>query len=250
MIPKIIHYCWFGNGKKTRESERYIKTWKKYMPDYKIIEWNESNFNIEEANDYVREAYKAKKYAFVSDYVRLYALYNYGGIYFDTDIEVIKKFDELIDDKRDIYGFESKNQVMTGVIISQKESKVIQKFLEYYNDKIFKHDDGSLNLIPNTKVFTKILKENYNLNINGEFQENIFFKVYPVDYFCSFDLKNSCVCKSKNCRTIHHYNYSWSSNRKKINIKIKKILAKMLGRNFYDKIRKMKKKLKGDTNEN
>ena len=108
-IPKVIHYCWFGRGKLPKLAKKCIKSWKKYLPDYKIIEWNEDNFDIN-SNQYVREAYEAKKYAFVSDYVRLYALYNYGGIYMDTDVEVIKSLDEFLIHEA-FSGFESPKDI-------------------------------------------------------------------------------------------------------------------------------------------
>ena len=106
MIPKIIHYCWFGGNDKLESVMKCIESWKKYLPDYEIMEWNESNFNIKKANQYVREAYDNKKWAFVTDYVRLIALYENGGIYFDTDVEVFKSFDSLLSEKA-FFGFES-----------------------------------------------------------------------------------------------------------------------------------------------
>ena len=103
-IPKTIHYCWFGRGEKPEIVKKCIDTWKDKLSDYEIIEWNEDNFDINQ-NDYVKEAYKAKKFAFVSDYVRVYALYNYGGIYLDTDVEVFKSFDDVLDNES-FWGFE------------------------------------------------------------------------------------------------------------------------------------------------
>ena len=108
-IPKIIHCCWFGNGKKPKIVEECIKTWSIFMPEYRIIEWNESNFSVSEAPIYVQEAYEKKKYAFVSDYVRLYALEQYGGVYFDTDIEVCKNFDDILDKYQAVVGFQIQN---------------------------------------------------------------------------------------------------------------------------------------------
>ena len=125
---KNIHYVWVGNNKKNKTVKKYINSWKRYFPGYNIIEWNEQNFDINSVK-YVKEAYESKKYAFVSDYIRLYALYNYGGIYFDTDVEVIKNFEHLLEKEKDIYGFELENKVMTGVMIGKKHSSIIKEFM-------------------------------------------------------------------------------------------------------------------------
>ena len=108
MIPKIIHYCWFGGKPKPELAEKCIESWKKFCPDYEIVEWNEGNFNIN-SNLYVKQAYEAKKYAFVTDYVRLYALYTQGGIYMDTDVMVLKPLDEYLNHEA-FSGFESKTK--------------------------------------------------------------------------------------------------------------------------------------------
>ena len=181
-IPKIIHYCWFGKGKKSKLINNCMKTWKKYFPDYKIIEWNEDNFDIN-CNEYVKQAYENKKFAFVSDYARLYVLYNFGGIYFDTDIEVIKNFDNIIKNM-DIYAFEKEDVIMTGVMIARKESKIIKQFLKLYDNLKFLNDDGSLNLLPNTYRLTEILKEN-GLVCNNKKQilKNSLAEIYPIEYF-------------------------------------------------------------------
>ena len=117
-IPKKIHYCWFGGNPLPKETVEYIKSWKKYCPDYEIIEWNESNFDINR-NLYIKQAYEAKKYAFVSDYVRVFALYKYGGIYLDTDVEVFKDFNDLLDNES-FWGFEQENYIATSTIGAKK----------------------------------------------------------------------------------------------------------------------------------
>lgn len=242
MIPKIIHYCWFGKGEKGKKIEKYINTWKEKMPDYKIIEWNETNFNIE-SNEYVKKAYDLKKYAFVSDYVRLQALYNYGGIYFDTDIEVVENFDEFLEKDKNIFGFELEHKVMTGVMISMPKSNIIKEFLNYYNNKKIINEFGNIELIPNTTIFTELLLKK-GLILNNKEQEFSDFIIYPIEFFTGFDLKNSCVLKTEDTKTIHHYNYSWSSPKLKLSVKLKRIFSKILGRNVYNKLRLFKKKLK------
>ena len=241
-IPKIIHYCWFGRGKKTKLIRKCMKTWKKYFPEYDIVEWNEENFDIN-SNEYVREAYNNKKYAFVSDYARLYALYNFGGIYFDTDIEVIKNFDNIIKNM-DIYAFEKEDVIMTGVMIARKGSKIIKQFLKLYDNLKFLNDDGSLNLLPNTYRLTEILKEN-GLVCNNKKQilKNSLAEIYPIEYFFSFYMDNSYFMPTQNTYTIHHYDGSWTSKKEKVLKIIKRTLAKVIGLDMYDKIRNIKKKI-------
>lgn len=235
MIPKIIHYCWFGKNDKDKMIEKNIETWKKFLPDYKIIEWNESNFDIN-SNQYVKEAYECKKYAFVSDYVRLYALYSFGGIYFDTDVEVIKNMDKLLKKEKDVYGFELENKVMTGVMISCPKSNIIKEFWDTYQNKVFIKEDNTLDLTPNTKALTELLVRK-GISLNNQIQEFSDFIILPIDYLTAFDLKNSCENPTINTITIHHYAFSWALPRKKIITQIKKKLAKILGRDRYNKLR-------------
>lgn len=240
-IPKIIHYCWFGKGKKSKLINKCMKTWKKYFPDYEIIEWNEDNFDIN-CNEYVKEAYKNKKFAFVSDYARLYALYNYGGIYFDTDIEVVKNFEHILNNK-DIYGFEKNNLVMTGVMISVKKSEIIKEFLDIYISLSFLNDDNTFNMIPNTCRLTEILKR-YGLVGNNKMQtlKNNIADVYPIEYFCAYDVNNSHFIPTNNTFTIHHYDGSWTSRKEQVLKNIKRFISKIVGVKLYDKIRKIKKR--------
>ena len=127
-IPKVIHYCWFGKGKMPVLADKCIKSWKKYCPDYEIIEWNEENFDIN-CCDYVREAYENRKFAFVTDYVRLYAMYTYGGIYMDTDVELLKPLDSFLQDAAFI-GFENKESIATAIIGCNKENKFFKAFIQ------------------------------------------------------------------------------------------------------------------------
>lgn len=240
-IPKIIHYCWFGRGEKSEFIKKCINSWKKFLPNYEIKEWNEDNFDIT-SNEYVYEAYKNKKYAFVSDYVRLKVLYEHGGIYFDTDIEVIKNFDNLINN-RDIYCFEMDNQIMTGVMISKINSPLILEYLNHYNDLKFKEENGNLNLQPNTIYFTELLKsKGLNLDNKKQLLEG-YIEVYPNEYFCAYDMKNSNFNVTENTFTIHHYKGSWISGKEKVKREFKRFISKILGKNLYEKIRLAKKNI-------
>ena len=149
-IPKVIHYCWFGKNPLPELAVKCINSWKKYCPDYEIIEWNENNFDLNSVT-YVKEAYEAKKWAFITDYVRLFVLYEYGGVYMDTDVELLKPIDSFL--TLDAFsGFESSNAVPTGIISSRKNFKFIKELLDYYNDKHFKNDDGTYKLNISLKV--------------------------------------------------------------------------------------------------
>ena len=140
MIPKVIHYCWFGGNPLPELAKKCIESWKKFCPDYQIIEWNESNFDLN-INTYVKEAYTAEKWAFVSDVARLYALVNYGGIYMDTDVEVLKPLDDILNFKA-VSGFETKERIPTGMMACEKGHPLFEEFLREYNEAHFIKNDG------------------------------------------------------------------------------------------------------------
>ncbi|MFA5603094.1 MAG: glycosyltransferase [Bacilli bacterium] len=230
MIPKIIHYCWFGKGEKDQLINKCINSWKKYCPDYEIIEWNEESFDIN-MNDFVREAYEMKKYAFVSDYARLYILYNYGGIYVDTDLEIRKNIDIFLKD-RAFSSFETKDNIPTAIMGAEKEHPWIEKLLLYYSGRKFIKEDGSFDMLPNPKIITEITKNEYHLELNNKKQRlQNGLVIYP-DYMLCTNYVNS-----KNY-SIHHFNGSWINKMYKMEaLKYKKnytILVKMLRENHVN----------------
>ncbi|NQZ23892.1 MAG: glycosyl transferase [Colwellia sp.] len=242
-IPKIIHFCWFGRGDKPQDVLYYIEGWRRVLPDYQIIEWNEDNFNIK-SNRYVEEAYNAKKYAFVSDYARLFALYNHGGIYLDTDVEVFKVFDDLLNNDV-ILGFEEKNYVATSTICASKQSQFIKKFMNTYNNKCFISPNGELDLTTNVTKITKLL-EQYGLITNGEYQkiegpntEKIIildrFKLSPYDYLNQIDHSNESTY------AIHHFGATWASSTFKYKKLIKSFIIKLIGSKNYKKLSELLK---------
>ena len=222
-IPKIIHYCWFGRGEKPKLAKKCIKSWKKFLPDYEIIEWNEDNFDIN-SNLYVKQAYEAKKYAFVSDYVRLYVLYNNGGIYMDTDVEVLQSLDKFLRYEAFI-GFESENFCGTAIIGSQKDNRMIKEFLELYTNIKFINDDGSLNQTTNVSIMTDILVE-YCIRLNNTQQTINGIEVFPKTYFSPLNFANGHTDFSKNTYTIHHFAGSWLPEEVQKNIKKKRLYDK------------------------
>jgi len=141
MIPKTIHYCWFGRNPKPKLAQKCIKSWKKYCPDYEIIEWNEDNFDIASAPLYVRQAYEAKKWAFVTDYVRLSAMTKFGGVYMDTDVEVVKPLDRFLNHDA-VSGYESESCIPTGLMACREGFPLFLEFLHYYDEASFYHEDS------------------------------------------------------------------------------------------------------------
>ena len=166
-IPKIIHYCWFGGKDKPEVIKKYINSWKEKLRDYEIKEWNESNFDIS-SNIFVKQAYESGKYAFVSDYVRVYALYNYGGIYMDTDVEVKQPFSDEILGNDSFWGFEEKNYIATSTIGTKKGNKLIKRFLDSYDGKEFIKEDGEIDTLTNVAIVSNII-EGIGIRLDGTY---------------------------------------------------------------------------------
>ena len=213
MIPKIIHYVWVGNGEKDIEIKKCIKSWNEKLKDWKIIEWNEENFNIH-SNSFVEKAYELRKYAFVSDYIRAYAIYNYGGIYLDTDIMVLESLEELLNNNA-VIGFESKEYISAAIFGAEKGHALIKDLLDYY-DKVqnFKYEHKDNNSI----IITNILKKKNNLNANNTEQIlNTGIHVYPSKILS---------VPSKDSKTIHLVTATWNKKALKLKDKVaKKILS-------------------------
>lgn len=210
MIPKVIHYCWFGRNPKPKEVLDYIETWKKYNPEYEIKEWNEDNFDIH-CCKYVWEAYNVKKFAFVSDYARLYALYNEGGIYLDTDVEVRKSFDSLLGN-HSFVGWED-NYLGTGVLASVKSQQWVKDILDTYNGENFISWLGKLNTHPNPYRLNDVLR-NYGLKMNHKADVlNTDIAIYPIEVLCANNHEKKKYVITDETISIHHYSGSWSSKK-------------------------------------
>lgn len=218
MIPKIVHYCWFGGNPLPEDAVKCIESWKKYLPDYEIIEWNENNFDLN-CCQFVKDAYKEKKWAFITDCVRLYAMVSEGGIYMDTDVEVCKPLDEFLSEQA-FSGFQTEDSIPTGIMACEKGYHVFEKMLNDYNTRSFYNEDGSLNITPNVVYITEEYKK-YGLVLNNQKQTVEGFTLYPVDYFCAKSWKTGIVNKTENTYTIHHFAGSWFSDEDKQMRKVK-----------------------------
>lgn len=208
MIPKIIHYCWINTKDKEYPAlvKNCIESWKKYLPDYKIIEWNQNNFDIN-ISPFVKEAYETGKYAFVADYIRLYVLYNYGGIYLDTDVKVLKAFDDLLNNKAFVC-FEGDDAIASSTIGAEKNNYLIGCLLKYYDNRHFVDSNKKLNIIPNTTVFANIFKAK-GFIINNKFQKKEYVTLYPREYFSPMNSITGEVNITSNTYAIHLFNSSW-----------------------------------------
>lgn len=235
MIPKKIHYCWFGRGQLPDLAIKCIESWKKYCPDYEIIEWNEDNFDVN-CCEYVKEAYENRKFAFVSDYVRLYAMYTQGGIYMDTDVEVVKSLDVFLL-HQGFSGFESDTQIPTGIMACEKDFPLFKDLLSYYDDRHFVNEDGTLDLTTNVVSITNLLSEKGFIP-NGQYQVVDGFALYPRDYFCPLEDSTGKMFKSKNTSTIHWFNKSWVSHSLRIRSKITRVFHRIFGVNCFAFLKK------------
>lgn len=223
MIPKKIHYCWFGKGKMPELAHKCIDSWHEYLPEYEMILWNEDNFDINSV-PYVREAYRAKKFAFVTDYVRLYALYNYGGIYMDTDVEVLKPLDRFLEHKS-FSGFEDLHSIPTGIMASEQYGAWVNMQLEYYKDRSFILPNGSIDYTTNVATITSIMVSQ-GFKLNNKLQNfNDIIVIYPKDYFCPKSYVTGKIELTENTYTIHHFAGSWLTPTQKLKTKIKNILG-------------------------
>ncbi|WP_132009858.1 glycosyltransferase family 32 protein [Mesobacillus foraminis] len=236
-IPKIIHYCWFGRGNKPEIVNKCIQSWERILPDYQIIEWNEENFPID-SNTYVKEAYESNKFAFVSDYVRAYALYHQGGIYLDTDVEVFKSFNNILHHDS-FWGFEQGNYIATSTIGATKGNALIKTFLDSYAGKKFIKDDGSINDLTNVAIITEILKS-IGLHMDGQYQElSGIGTFYPQTYFSPYDYINCRNFINEDTYAMHHFYKSWLPPKARLKSNLKLFISKIIGGDNIARIRKV-----------
>lgn len=243
MIPKKIHYCWFGGKELPEDVKKYIDTWKKYCPDYEIIEWNENNFNVTQ-NQYCKEAYEAKKWAFVSDYARLKVLYDNGGIYMDTDVEVCKPFDNLLN-----YGFFccyediNNTQISLGTFGCERFNPYIKFLLESYKNRHFLIDN-KFDYTTNVQFITNLTNSKYKIEKNKYSYITKNNIIFPLEFFIAKDFFTGKILKTDKTYAIHHYAATWKNKEDNIKNKIRLFLVKYFGESFVRFLFKIKKSLR------
>ena len=234
MIPKKIHYCWFGGNEKPKSVKKCIDSWKKYCPDYEIIEWNESNFNIYE-NGYTKLCYENKRWAFLSDYARLKVIYDNGGIYFDTDVEVVKSFDDLLDCDA-FFGFENEKYVASGLGFGAcKNNNIVKQMINEYlmlniNDKSFEYIGCP---ILNTRVLV-----NNGLVKNGKYQILEDCKVLPKEYLNPFDDSTGRLNKTDKTYSVHWYMKSALNKKQILRSKITRPFHRIFGKDCFNGLKR------------
>lgn len=237
MIPRIIHYCWFGRGPMPELALKCIESWHKYMPDYEYKLWNEDNFDIKSV-PYVSEAYESRKFAFVTDYVRLYALYTEGGIYMDTDVEVLKPYDDLLT-LPGFTGYEGSKNLppVTGTMASEAGNAWVKEQLDSYQDAHFVLPDGALDTTTNTTRITRIMQKGGFIP-DGKKQVYKDMHIFPVEYFCPRQTTGEIFMTEKTYCD-HHFMGSWDDNKKKT------LFMKLVGQKNLTRLIKLKRKLIG-----
>lgn len=242
MIPQIIHFCWFSGDKYPPLIDYCIKSWKKFLPEYEIKLWNFDVFPPEKS-EWVRQAVQHKKYAFAADYIRAYALYTEGGIYLDSDVEVIKSFNPLLN-RPYFFGKESHNLIEAAVMGSEKGNPLFGKILEYYKDKQFVKDDGTYDVYPLPKIMGDIILANYTLkkvySINEYPSIETEILLFPASFFSPKSYLTGELKMNEDTYCIHHFDGSWLTGMEKLYRKVKKIF----GKSFADFLSKVIKKFK------
>jgi len=253
-IPRIIHYCWFGGKEMPELAKNCIESWKKYLPEYELRLWNEDTFDLD-LYPYAREAYDNRKFAFVTDVVRLWALEKFGGVYMDTDVEILRPLDAplQIADRRltslmelpAFTGYEASmaNAPVTGLMASAAHGVWVTEQLKYYDGLHFVKEDGTLDLTPNTVPIAQIMQEG-GFIIDGTYRVyKDDMHVFPVDYFCPLTSTRVLKC-TKNTYCIHHFAGSWKELTRAQIIK-GWVVEHIIGRKLTDKIVQIKRKMKG-----
>lgn len=226
MIPKVIHYCWFGKKEKPDKIKKCIESWYQYLPDYQIIEWNEDNFDYNSLT-YTKDAYEANKYAFVSDVARVKALYEIGGIYLDTDVMVYKSFDEILDEHC-VLGFEMGNYIATSFMACEPKFHLMKEFYELYLNLSFYDENRKIISGTNVTKLTKILVKK-GLKRNNQYQiiDNSII-IYPQEYFSPYNYAWEYSEKTEKTICEHLFFVTWMPRTVMIKKMIKKIVGKLI----------------------
>ena len=253
-IPKIIHYVWLGDKEKPKLFYKCLESWKKFCPDYQIIEWNESNFDFSNCK-FAVDAYKAKKFGYVADFIRVNVLNDCGGIYLDTDVEIVKSFDDLLDN--DFFlSFENEVYVETATLGSIKKHPFLQRMINYYQKREF-YINGKPDLTPHTPIFAIVLQKYYNLKLKASSQlltdvENRDapkVMVYNYDYFSPINYTTKKIKTTPHTYSIHYFDASWFTGKLKVREKFLRFVYYLVGKNIFASftrtyVKSVKKKIK------
>lgn len=235
MIPKTIHYCWFGRGEKPKLAKKCIASWKKHCPDYEIIEWNEDNFNLD-YNGYTRYCYDNRKWAFLSDFVRLVVVAEHGGIYFDTDVELLKKPDELLMYDA-FYGFETEQYINTGEGFGSVAHHPIIEAMKQEYLKLTSSTDGLFHMETCPVLNTTALLP-FGLKTDGSRQNVVGAEILPIEYLNPYDDPTGRLKKTANTISVHWYSKSWMPRRTILRSKLTKPLHRIFGVNAFKRFRR------------
>lgn len=222
IIPRKIHFCWYGGKPLSKITQKNIQSWKKYCPDYDIVRWDESNSDICE-NRYVSEAYSAKKWAFVSDYFRLRAICDFGGIYLDTDVELIRPLDKLLCYKGFI-GFENDELIATCMMGGVKGHNFFQSIYEIYRTRQFILSSGEYDMTTNVEFITRYLCKK-GLCRNGHRQNIADIEIFPSEFFSPKNLKTGKTTITENTFAVHQFGASWQTVGQRFHTKVAQIIG-------------------------
>ncbi|MDR1565629.1 MAG: glycosyl transferase [Oscillospiraceae bacterium] len=242
MIPKKIHYCWFGGKPLPKSAQKCINSWARLMPDYEIIQWNESNFDTAMI-PYIKDAYAAKNYAYVSDFARFYILYEQGGVYFDTDVELLRSLEGILA-KGGFMACELDGGTPSGIavapglgIASEPHSPIYKEIMDLYGGLSFLAPDGSLNNMAVVGNTTNTLKQHGLKDIKG-IQEVEGITVYPAEYFNPLEDSTGILRKTANTYAIHWYSKTWIEPKRRLRSRITRVVRRIFGKNCFDFIKK------------
>lgn len=227
MIPKIIHFCWFGHNPYPANVKKSIESWEKYCPDYEIKCWNEDNFDLSECL-YAQQALSEKKWAFVSDYVRASVLYKYGGIYMDSDMLVLKNFDFALENTA-FCSLANPGIISMGLLGFEKNHPIMKEHLESYKGRKFIKDDGTYDLTTNVTVFSNHLKE-LGLSLEDKAQMIGDICIYPTEYFYPTDFEGYRSNYTENTCAEHLHSASWLPKGKRLQIALRRRIRRILAR--------------------
>ena len=248
LIPKTIHYIWFGHEEKSDLIKRCIHSSAKKMDGWEIKEWTEDNYNIG-ACDYCEEAYQKRKYAFASDYARFDILYRYGGVYLDTDVELIKRIPESFLKDEGFTGIEGNYKIAPGLVFACKPgNSIVREIMDMYENDHFILSDGSMNTKTVVNRVTEIFSR-HGFQMNGKKQIVEGFHIYPVEYFCAYDFITRQFTITDKTISVHHYAASWTDGKSKLKRRFKNVVRERLGINNYKRLLHLKRKFFGVNGE-